>query len=138
MKWYSGSSEEYFRNGPFDTRDEAVDALDGEGGFVIEAEVYPIELSADRLLDHQYFEADDLFDYEHGEPDRKGNFAEADAELQQLLNAWLDKWRDTFVQPNMFCRHSAAEYIEPYPEVCPICQGDCSSANPPVMGCPMQ
>ena len=111
MKWYSGSTEEYFQNGPFDTRQEAVDALDGEGGWIIEAETYAIAFSAQRLIEDQYFEDNGIFDWDHLEPDRLQGAVEADVELQQLLDDWLDKWRHTFVQPNMFCRHGVAEFI---------------------------
>lgn len=36
-KWYAGSNEEEFHSGPFDTREQAVLALDDESGYVIEA-----------------------------------------------------------------------------------------------------
>lgn len=113
--WWSGSNEEFFSNGPFETRDEAVDALEEERGFVIHALPYALNFSARRLLDDQYFECEDYFSGEHGEADRVGKpegIAEADAELQSLLDAWVAKWKGTFVAPEMFAASSPAEFIE--------------------------
>lgn len=116
MAWWSGSNEEYFTNGPFDTREDAVAALDGEGGYVVKAALMPITFSAASLIDDQYFECDDYFSGEHGEPERVGfgdAVALADAELQALLDAWTARWRHTFNQPEMFGRMGEVEYIEP-------------------------
>ena len=44
-KWYAGSNEEEFHSGPFDTREEAIIALDGYGGFIIEARKSLLSLS---------------------------------------------------------------------------------------------
>lgn len=55
-KWYAGANEEEFHSGPFDTRQEAVDALDGEGGYVIEACKRPMDLAS-------FFEIEQFLDY---------------------------------------------------------------------------
>ena len=33
---------------------------------------------------------------------------------------------------------AVADALRAYPSVCPVCNGDCSSANPPVNFCPMK
>ena len=43
--WYAGRSEDEFQSGPFSSREEAVEALEGEPGFIIEAYKKPIELA---------------------------------------------------------------------------------------------
>jgi hypothetical protein len=104
-EWWSGSNDEYYTNGPFASREAAISALDGYGGFIVEAVKKSVQFSADQLIDSQYFEDDDYFSGEHGEPDRAGGgdaIAAADAELQAVLDAWLAKWGHTFVAPEMF------------------------------------
>ena len=114
-KWFSGSTDEWFANGPFDTRNEAVHELDGYGGYITEAIPGAVTLNAKRLLDDQYFEADDLFSYEDGPgPDRRGDDSDikaADAELQALLDDWLDRWRHTFVTPTLFAQSRNTEQV---------------------------
>lgn len=115
-QWWSGRDDEYFTNGPFETREEAIEALDGDGGYIVEAERYPITFSAERLINDQYFDCDDYFSGEYAEPARYGNeefVAKADSELQQVLDVWLAKWSVSFIQPEMFCRQRNGEYIEP-------------------------
>lgn len=101
-KWYSGPNDEHYTNGPFDTREEAVAALEGDAGHVIEAMKHDVHFTVERLIENQYDENDDLFDYDNAEPGRIGDWKTADAELQALLDGWVDKHRDTFVEPNMF------------------------------------
>lgn len=113
-KWWSGSNNELYANGPFLTREEAIDALCDEGGFIVEAQQGAVRFSAKRLLDDQYFEDEDGFDFENVEPDRIGNPAEiarADEELQALLDGWVNKWRHTFVTPNLFVAQRNEERI---------------------------
>lgn len=113
-QWWSGTNDEYFTNGPFKCREDAIEALDGDGGYIVEAERYPIRFNVDRLIDHQYFECDDYFSGENVEPARAGSeefVAAADSELQQALDTWLVKWAASFVQPEMFCRQRNDEYI---------------------------
>lgn len=112
--WWSGSDDEFYTNGPFSTKEEAVAELDGHGGYVVEAVRGRVEFSATRLIDQQYFDDDDYFSGEHGEPDRVGDgelIAQADAELQAALDAWLVKWRRTFVVPEMFANSRNHESI---------------------------
>lgn len=54
-KWYAGSNEEEFHSGPFDTREEAIVALDGYGGFIIEAHKSLLSLA-------KFFDARDFLD----------------------------------------------------------------------------
>lgn len=113
-KWWSGSNDEFYTNGPFDTREEAIEELDGQGGYIVEAVRDKVQFSAKRLIDQQYFEEDDYFSYEHGEPDRVGEkelIAQADMELQAALDVWLDKWRYTFVTPEIFANSRNHESV---------------------------
>lgn len=114
-QWWSGPNNDYFVNGPFATREEAVDELDGEDGYVIEALKHaPVSFDAERLIEDQYANSEDLFDFDHCEPGRKGSKADiaaADAELQALLDAWCAKHGHTFNQPNMFAASRGEEFI---------------------------
>ncbi len=106
-QWWAGSNDEHYTNGPFECREHAVEALDGYGGFIVEAVQLDVQFSADQLIDAQYFDDDDYFSGEYGEPDRNGDvdtIKAADAELQALLDGWLAKWGHTFVKPEMFAQ----------------------------------
>ena len=115
-QWWSGTSDEWYTNGPFATREEAIAALDGDGGYVIEAKhPDPVSFSASDLIEAQYFEDNDYFDFDHSEPDRKGpadEIAVADAELQALLDDWCLRYADTFVRGNLFGDQRNGERIE--------------------------
>ncbi|WP_394436734.1 hypothetical protein ACGGKE_07805 [Sphingobium naphthae] len=104
-QWWSGTNDEYYTNGPFQCREHAVEELDGEGGYIIEAVKLHVRFNADQLIENQYFEDDDYFSGENSDPDRAGSVAiikTANAELQGLLDAWCNKWQHTFVAPEMF------------------------------------
>lgn len=133
-QWWSGPSDEWYVHGPFTTREAAVTALDGEAGYVTEAHPpAPIRLSADQLLEDQYFENNDDFDFDHAEPERRGDaasIAAADAALQGLLDRWCDRWGHTFVRGNLFggtrngARIDAAPAIvETHSTTAPPCPG---------------
>lgn len=112
--WWSGSDDEWFNNGPFKTREAAIEALEHERGYVIEAMQQGIRLSAPRLIEEQYFEAGDLFDGDRTEPDRVGGadvIAAADDELQALLDDWVQRWSHTFVEPSMFAASRNQEFV---------------------------
>lgn len=115
-RWWSGTNDEWYSNGPFDTRDQAVAALDGHGGYIVEAQNGVIHFSADRLIQHQYYDDEDLFAYDYGdEPERRGPIAAieaADAELQILLDSWLNRHRATFMPPVTFAATRNAEKVE--------------------------
>lgn len=119
-RWWSGSNDEWYTNGPFGSREDAVKALDGAGGFVIEAIKRPVQFSACNLIESQYFEDENYFSGEAGEPDRNGGtdiVLAADAELQALLDAWADRWRHTFEEPEMFAATRNGEAISADPDV---------------------
>lgn len=108
-KWWAGSDDEWFTEGPFETREDAVaegqrlaeeDELDGF--YIALAVQQHVSFSAHRMISEQYFEHDDWFDYERVEPNRLGDAEAADKELQTLIDGWLNRWRHTFVQPTMF------------------------------------
>ncbi|MBH0113222.1 hypothetical protein I5E68_09715 [Novosphingobium sp. YJ-S2-02] len=103
--WYAGTNDEWYQSGPFVSREEAVTALDGYGGCIVEALPGKLSFSAEVLIGEQYFENDNLFDFENTEPDRKGepeHVRQADAELQCLLDGWTLRWGHTFVTPTLF------------------------------------
>jgi hypothetical protein len=113
--WWSGRNPEFYTSGPHDTREEAIlagrEEFEGQGFYIVEAAMIEIRLSASRLLDDQYFDSDELFHEDGREPDRCGNHKAADAELQDILNAWLLRHRDTFVAPSKFAWTRGAEFI---------------------------
>lgn len=111
MAWWSGTNEEFFTNGPCDTREQAIEELWGEGGYVVEAETMKIRFDAGRIIADQYFDCEDYFSGEYGEPERKGDHVAADAELQAFLDDWAGRWKDTFVQPEMFGSQGKTEFI---------------------------
>lgn len=128
--WRSGPNNEYYTNGPFADRADAVAALDGERGYIVEAVQGAVRFDAERLINDQYFEDDSNFDFDNMEPDRTGggDVADAaDAELQALLDGWVARWRHTFVTPNMFAATRGEEFVA---GVCEDCGQDCGDACP--------
>lgn len=118
--WWAGANEEFFAyGGPFPTRDEAIDAgrdgADGEGFWIVEAVQQEVRFSGEALIEAQYFENDDYFG-EDADPDRLGESSAADAELQALLDVWTEKWRHTFVTPNMFAAQRSLEFVKGEPD----------------------
>jgi hypothetical protein len=116
--WWAGRDEEWFTEGPFKSREEAVEAGEGiaedyglDQFCIIEAVQGAVSFSAERLIEAQYAEDDDNFDYDHSEPGRLGDHAAADAELQALLDAWTDKYRHTFVTPGLFLKQRNREFL---------------------------
>ena len=95
-KWYSGSNDEVFYNGPFDTRERAVAELDGYGGFVIEARKDDLQLSSHFhigvLLDAAEDDVVDLSD-EDGSPIFDVS-SDQEADLQARVRATIDAWQD--------------------------------------------
>lgn len=137
-QWWSGPSDGWYSHGPFATREEAVAALAGDAGYVTEAHPpAPIRLSAEQLLEEQYFENNDDFDFDHAEPDRRGDaaaIAAADAELQVLLDRWCDRAGHTFERGNLFGGTRNGARIDATPAIvetdsttlasCPVAAGD--------------
>ena len=116
-KWYSGSNDEEFCHGPFDTRDEAVDALDGYGGFVIEARKDDLRLSAQFSVE-AFFEAaeESVYDLSNeGDPIFDAS-SDQERDLQARVRAAIDAWQDAhglkFV-PWCFAASRNEERIEP-------------------------
>lgn len=95
-KWYSGSNDEEFHNGPFDAREDAVDALDGYGGYVIEAVKYDLRLSdlfqVSSFLEQAEDSVDDLYNEDYS---LIFDTSEDQArDLQLLVRAAIDTWQD--------------------------------------------
>lgn len=99
--WWYGNSEDFYANGPYETRDEAIaegtDEYDeGEGFFVIEAVSSDFELSAEQIIEDQFFNNDEYAFLSQSGPERTAGADDADAELQRLLDYWVKKHRHTF------------------------------------------
>jgi len=116
-QWWSGTNAEWYTDW-HDTRDEAIESLNGEGGYIIEGRRDPVSLSA-------YFDADDfltradedLSDSDIGHPDGDVLFEctpEQERDLEGRVRAAIDAWQEAndlkFV-PAMFTVSRNAQYI---------------------------
>lgn len=103
--WWAGRTDEWMTVGPCNTRDDAVagairDIGEGEGDFVVmeACSLIPPPLDADTIINDYFEHLGDTSDYYSGE----GDYPEwllpedqqkvAEAELQQFLTAWSEKW----------------------------------------------
>ena len=120
--WYASLDEENYTEGPFDTRDEAIESLEGAIApppdirnefYILEAKKADLKFNVERLIDDQYLDNDDLYhpDFDHCNPDRLENYKDADQELQVLLDNWMLRWKHTFVQSSYFSEMRNAEVI---------------------------
>lgn len=95
-KWYAGSNEEEFHSGPFDTREEAIDALDGSRGFIIEAHKRPLTLSS--CFDAtRFFEDAEESVYELANPDGELLFEATGTQIEDLekrVRKAIDQWQE--------------------------------------------
>lgn len=118
-QWWAGDNEEWFSSGPHPTREVAIDQgrdYFGEEAIlhIVEAAPQRVTFSASNLIEAQYFECDDYFSGEHGDPDRVGGpdvVKAADAELQSLLDWWASRWQHTFNRPEMFAATRNSEVV---------------------------
>ena len=121
-KWWSGTNEEWYTQS-HETREEAIQSLEGEGGYIIEARQDPVPLSG-------YFRADDFLEHadetlsgsDLGHPEGDALFEcspEQAADLEKRVRSAIDAWQEAnglkFV-PAMFTASRNAEYVEPDPE----------------------
>jgi len=113
--WWASRDADVYTSGPHDTREQAIFAgreeFDGDAFYVVEAGIAPLRFSGARLIDSQYFDDDELFHEDGPDADRRGNCKAADAELQEMLNAWLVRHADTFVAPTIFAWSRNEEFI---------------------------
>lgn len=119
-QWWAGRDEEYFTSGPFTSRDWAIaqgqnDFCDDDTFLICEAQSHDLNLSAERLLDDQYFEDSEMFDYDNAEPEwrcppeaRKV----ASAALQAALDQWVAEFGHCLNTPNMFANVRNHETVE--------------------------
>lgn len=115
-KWWAGKSDEFFTDGPFDSREIAISEYSNnwgadDGFHIIEAIQGRLSFSADRMISDQYFENEDIFSVDGAEPVRLKGADEADKELQALLDGWVEKHKSTFVTPTLFLNQRNEEYI---------------------------
>lgn len=120
MKWWAGTNDESYEHGPLDTREEAIEALDGYGGYICQAEIKPLRLSKwvrlDQLLemgDDEFFDSDRC-----GEADEESPFQvspKLEADLISRIEATIDQWQEEhelkFV-PRTFSNQTDPERIE--------------------------
>jgi hypothetical protein len=101
-KWFSGSNEEEFSDGPFDTREQAIAALDGYAGFVMLARKVPLRLSgyfdADRFLegaeDSAYDMANSAYDMANEDGDPVFDISsDQQADLEARVRAAIEAWQ---------------------------------------------
>lgn len=116
-KWYSGSNEEEFGNGPFDTREQAIAELDGYDGFVMLARKVPLRLSGyfdvetllesaeDATYDMANYDGDPIFDVS------KDQQEDLQARVRAAIEAWQYAHNLTFV-PWAFTESKNLERIE--------------------------
>lgn len=94
-KWYSGSNEEEFSGGPFDTRHQAIAELDGYGGYIVLARKVPLRLSGyfdvDAFLESAEEAAYDLCN-ENGDPVFDVS-KEQSEDLQARIRAAIEAWQ---------------------------------------------
>jgi len=113
--WWASRDADFYTSGPHETREAAIFAgrEDFQGGefYIVEAGLEPFGLDAAELIESQYFEAVGLFHGDGPDPDRRGNCKAADAELQEMLDAWLVRHADTFVAPTIFAWSRNEELI---------------------------
>lgn len=113
--WWASRDGDWYSVGPEASREAVIRAgivdFDGDAFHIVEAYLVPIQFSAAELIDVQYFENDDLFHMDGGEPDRRGDSKAADAELQALLDGWLAKHSKTFASPTVFAWSRNEELI---------------------------
>ncbi|MBO9724341.1 MAG: hypothetical protein J7530_08200 [Novosphingobium sp.] len=108
--WWASHDGEFYNVGPLDTREQALkegaSEFEGDAFYIVEAGLHEIKLSAAAVIERQY----DLW-YEGEGADRCAGSAEADAELQQLLDGWLAKHIGTFRNPTTFAWSRNEELI---------------------------
>lgn len=83
-KWFSGTNDEYYSDGPFNTRGEAIEALEGEGGYIIEARQDPLKLS--QHIDFERALEDTEEDFERLEEDDSIIFDCTQAQQANLID----------------------------------------------------
>lgn len=114
--WWAGRSDEWMDLGNYSSREEAINegrnqVGEGEGDFVImeATNLMPPPLDADDVLNNYFEWLGDNGDYYSGEADYpewtldKEQQKIAEAELQEFLTAWSEKWLIGHMpQPDMF------------------------------------
>jgi hypothetical protein len=117
-KWWAGSNDEYYHSS-CTTREEAIACLGGEGGFICEAIILPIQLSS-------FIDATDLLDRADENVDRSENLneifiitAEQEVDLDRRLKAACDEWQlahGLVFRSDLFTMVRNNEQISPEPE----------------------
>lgn len=118
--WWAGLDEEFLTLGPFMSKADAINdgivEFESDPFWVVQAVQGEFSLSGPALIDAQYYEQDDLFDYDHSEPERCGSIADrddADRVLQELLDGWVADYGHTFAKPTRFAKVGEQVWIEP-------------------------
>jgi hypothetical protein len=125
--WYAGTSEEYMNiGGPFDTREEAIEAgrhnQGGDAFYICRAALYSWRApEADSIMDAWIEDHDELwwedgFSGFDGAPDAE---VRAHDDLQTVLNEWFERHRPILPTATAFCAEADGEWIDPPIEAAP-------------------
>lgn len=114
-QWWAGSTEEHYQHGPFPSREAAVEALEGEGGWVTEATQTKQKLSSFFEAEHLLETAEDSID--HGEDeDVIFDVLTKDAQdLEVRVRATIDTWQQDHklvFQGYLFTNQRHTEYVD--------------------------
>jgi hypothetical protein len=141
-KWYSGNNEEYFSLGPFDTRQEAIDAAQDDAGGEFQDDdgstwkvgVHIVEARKESLRLSQWIDVERMVenaDEDVGESDRSSEYdvppyfkftKEQYADLVRRLKAACDEWQSAYgltFNTHTFSAMRNADYVvvpHPYNE----------------------
>lgn len=112
--WWAGSSEEYYHTNCA-TREEAIAALEGEGGWICEAQQKPLRVADLLLLDDLLVDADE--DIERGEDDDDVILRATPAQEEDLrarIKVACDEWQAAHglvFKTRMFTSQRKTEFI---------------------------
>lgn len=123
--WWAGSNDENYSEGPFDTREEAIAALDGYGGYICEAKQTPLRLSEWVGLDRLLETAEDNFaDSDRcSECDADSVFKvtpDQEKDLTAILKESIDAWQNAHVLVFTCYTFSHQRNLEGIPEDEPV------------------
>lgn len=116
--WYAGQDEEYM-TGPFDTREAAIEALDGEGGHITEARQVSLRLSrfvnVDRMVEDALEAMDEDWSYDSyvvEQTQESGPVQQLEPLILQVIEDWQTLNKVKFM-PYLFTHQRNGDWIKP-------------------------